>query len=120
MQFSPKEPVDTLITEIENLADIADLAGSPISDRQCVDIRYLILQRCKPFKNSLCDWNAWPTADCTYINFKTHFRDTQIALRKTGEITVEEGLNHAAVMGIVTEGVQAAFAEHTPTVSRQA
>ena len=37
MQFSPQEPVDTLITEIDDLTDIADLAGSPILDRQRVD-----------------------------------------------------------------------------------
>ena len=75
MQFSPAEPVDTLITEIDNLAAIADLAGSPISDCQRVDIGYLVLQRCKPFKNSLHDWNACPAVDRTYANFKTHFCD---------------------------------------------
>ena len=114
MQFSPTEPVDTLITEIDDLADIADLAGSPISDRQRVDIGYLVLQQCKPFKNSLRDWNARSAVDRTYANFKTHFCDAQIALRKTGEITIDQGLNHAAVVDMVTEGVRAAFAESTP------
>ena len=113
MQFSPTEPVDTLITEIDDLADIADLAGSSLTDRQRVDIGYIVLQRSKPFKNSLRDWNARPANQRTYANFKTHFRDAQIALRKTGEITVEEGLNHAEVVNMVTEGVRAAFAENT-------
>ena len=63
MQFSPTEPVDTLITKIDDLADIADLAGSPLTDRQRVDVGYIILQGAKPFKNSLCDWNACPAAD---------------------------------------------------------
>ena len=115
MQFSPKEPVDTLITEIDDLVDIADLARLPITDRKRVDIGYIVLQRCKPFKNSLRSWNARPEAERTYANFKTHFRDAQIALRKTGEITVEEGLNHTAVVDMVTEGVRAAFAENEPT-----
>ena len=45
MQFSPTEPVDMLITEIDDLANIADLAGSPITDRQRVDTGYIVLQR---------------------------------------------------------------------------
>ena len=114
MQFSPTEPVDTLITKINELADIADLAGSPLTDRQRVDIGYIVLQRSKPFKNSLRDWNTRPNVDRTYDNFKSHFRDAQIALRKTGEITVEEGLNHMEVVNMVTEGVRAAFAEQEP------
>ena len=43
MQFSPQEPVDTLVTGIKDLADIADLAGSMITDRQRVDIGYIVL-----------------------------------------------------------------------------
>lgn len=113
MHFSPAEPVDTLITEIDDLADIADLAGSSLTDRQRVDVGYIVLQRSKPFKNSLRDWNALPADERTYANFKTHFRNAQIALRKTGEITVDEGLNHTEVVNMVTEGVRAAFAENT-------
>ena len=45
MQFSPQEPVNMLITEIDDLVDIADLAGSLITDRQRVDIGYIVLQQ---------------------------------------------------------------------------
>ena len=84
MTFLPKEPIDTLIKEIDDLVDVADLAKLPITDRQRVDIEYIVLQRCKPFKNALRKWNARPVGDYTYANFKTHFCDSQIALRKTG------------------------------------
>ena len=53
MQFLPQEPVDMLNTEIDDLADVAELASSPIKDRQRVDMEYIILQCCKPFKTSL-------------------------------------------------------------------
>ena len=111
MTFSPKEPVDTLITEIDNLTDVADLAGLPITDLQRVDIGYVVLQWYKPFKNSLREWNALPAPQRTYANFKNHFCDAQIALRKTGKITVDEGLNHTAVVDMVTEEVCAVFTE---------
>ena len=118
MHFSPTEPIDTLITEIDDLADIAELAGSPITDRQRVDMGYIILQRCKPFKTGLREWNAFQPGNRTWVNFKQHFSDIQIALRKTGEISIEEGLNHASVVNMVTEGVRAALAEHAPVVEQ--
>ena len=111
MQFSPTEPVDTLITDID---DLADLAGSPLTDRQCVDIGYIILKQSKQFKNSLRNCNARQISDQTYTNFKSHFCDAQIALRKTGEITVEEGLNHVEVINMVTEGVRVSLPENVP------
>ena len=118
MNFQPTEPVDTLITEIDDLADIAELAGSPITDKQRVDIGYIVLQRCKPFKTGLREWNALPNIDQTWATFKTHFRDVQIALRKTGEISIEEGLNHTTVVNMVTEGIRAAFSEHEPVLEQ--
>ena len=34
---------------------------------------------------------------------------------KRGEITINEGLNHANMVNMVTEGVHAALAEHKPS-----
>ena len=105
--------MDTLITEINDLADIADLLGSPITGCQCIDIGYIILQQCKPLKNSLRNWNALHAANRTYTNFKNHFRKAKIALRKTRKISVDEGLNHTAVVNMITEGVRVAFLENS-------
>ena len=112
MQFAPQEPIDTLVTEIDDLADIAEIAGSPITDRQRVDIGYIVLQRCKQYKTGLKEWNERAQADRTWNNFKNHFRDVQIALRKTGDLTIEEGLNHSEIINMVSEGVKAALEEH--------
>ena len=115
MQFTQQEPVDTMITEVDDLADIAELASSPITDRQRVDMGYIILQCCKPFKTCLREWKGRPLVDCTWDNFKTHVREAQIALRKTGKITIDEGLNHTNIVNMVTEGVRAALADQKIT-----
>ena len=81
MQFTPQEPVDTMITEVDDLVDIAELASSHITDRQRVDMGYIILQRRKPFKTCLREWNGCPLADLTWDNFKTHVCEAQIAFR---------------------------------------
>ena len=114
MQFSPQEPVDTLITEINDLADIADLATSPITDIKHFDMGYIFLQRCKQYETGLKEWNERPLADRTWANFKTHFRNVQISLCETGELTINEGLNHFAIVDVVAEGVWAELDEHEP------
>ena len=50
MQFAPNKPVDMLVTEIKDLVDIAEIAGSPITDYQRVDIGYIVLQLCRQYK----------------------------------------------------------------------
>ena len=73
MQFSANKTVDTLTTEIDNLGDIADLAKSPILDCQCIDMGYIVLQRCRPFKTGLKEQSDLPNTDKTWANFKTYF-----------------------------------------------
>ena len=80
----PQEPIDMLVTEINDLADIGEIAGSLITDRQRFDIGYIVLQRCKQYKTGLKEWNERPAVDRTWNNFKIHFCNVQIALRKTG------------------------------------
>ena len=73
MQFAPNEPVDTLITEIKDLADIAKIADSLITDRQRVDIGYIVLQQCRQYKTGLKEWNKLSPLNRTWNNFKIHF-----------------------------------------------
>ena len=42
---------------------------------------------------------------------KVEFRKAQRAMRKTGEITISEGLNHAELVNLVSEGVFQAMGE---------
>ena len=101
-----------LITENNDLADITDIATSLITDRQRFNMGYIILQRCKQYKTGLRKWNEHPLADRTWANLKTQFCNVKIALRKTGELAINEGLNRSAIVDMVSEGVWAALDEH--------
>ena len=109
MPYDPKDPVDDIFTEIEDLADISSIANSPLSDRQKIDFAYLLLQRTRHFKLGLQEWNRKSTSDQTWINFMIHFRDVHQDLKKTGELTVQEGINHADLINMVSEGVKNAL-----------
>ena len=41
-----------------------------------------------------------------------HFCDVQIALRKTGDLTIDDGINHTEIVNMVSEGVRVALEDH--------
>ena len=72
MTFPPNEPVDTIITEIDNLGTIADLNHALMTEQQKVNMAYLLLQNIqiystvlnKPFctytfLDDFCTWNMY-------------------------------------------------------------
>lgn len=110
MVFNPKEPIDVVFTEIADLADIATIAKSPMTTQQKINMAYIILQRTNTFKSGLRKWNEKAANLKTWENCKQHFRDVQKNLRKTGSLTVEEGINHTELINMVSEGVRNAMA----------
>ena len=80
-----------------------------------VNIGYIFLQQCKKYKTVLKEWNEPLLADRTWANFKINFRYAHIALCTTGEITINEGLNHTKIINMVLEDVCAEYKEREPT-----
>ena len=70
MQFSPQEPIDTLVTEINDLADIVKIVGLPITDHQCVDIRYIVLKNCGFFHSGDCGEYVVLILSVVYCTFR--------------------------------------------------
>ena len=66
LTFNPREPIDNVFTEIEDLADIADIAKSPLTEQQKIDFAYLILQQTNKFNSGLKKWNVTPAATKTW------------------------------------------------------
>ena len=102
-----------MLTEVDDLSDIAEIAKSLISDLQKVDMAYLLLQRTTKFSSVLTKWNEKADADKTWDNFKKHARDAQLILRNTGQLTVQESMNQAEIVNLVSKGVRQALADHT-------
>ena len=65
MLYDPKDLVDDIFTEIEDLADISNITNSPVSDRQKIDFAYLLLQCIRHFKLGLQEWNRKKSSDQT-------------------------------------------------------
>ena len=67
--FYPTKPVDAVVTEIEDFANIAKSINNPISTMQKCKLAYIVLRTTKCFKICLREWDHKPLADKTWDKF---------------------------------------------------
>ena len=108
LTFHPNEPIDVIFTEVDMLSDLSEIAKSPLSEAQKIDLAYVVIQKTQKFKSDLKSWNQKTTLHQTWENFKIHFRKAQKELRRTGDLTIEQSISHAELVDRITEGVQQA------------
>ena len=77
MHYDISLPVDTVFNAIDDLADLAEHALSPMSPQQMIDIAYVIFARHPILQQDLRLWNRRPFAERTWANMLEHFRDAQ-------------------------------------------
>ena len=119
MTYEPSEPIDTVFTAIDRLADVAEMCLRPYSPEQKADMVYIILQNTRKFSSGLGKWDAKqqriietagtagnPIPPVDFKALKDHFRDVHKALRKRGDLTLEDTFNKNDVASLVTEGIK--------------
>ena len=77
MHYDISLPVDTVFNAIDDLADLAEHALSPMSPQQMIDTAYVIFARHPILQQDLRLWNRRPLAERTWANMLEHFRDAQ-------------------------------------------
>jgi len=120
LTFPPSEPVDTIFSEIDDLAAIAEIASAPITSTQKVNMAYIHFQKLQIFKTALHKWDEKPAQEKSWDNFKLHLRAAHKALRRTGALTIEETLNREELMNLVTDGMAQAFSQMQPSFNEEA
>ena len=105
LAYPSSESVDTIFAEIDKLAAIAEIAQSPITASQKINMAYIIFQKAHVYKSALARWDEHDPAAKTWDTFKTHFRLAYKALRRTGALTVKDTMERQEIMNIVTDGV---------------
>ena len=108
LTYDVSEPIDVIFNAVEDLCEIADLAGCPFSPRQQVNIAYLILQKQPIFRSDVRKWMRKPTADKTWLNFTAHFRQAHNKLRDTDTTINKLGFQNA---NAIVEQIVAALQE---------
>ena len=81
---------------LEKLKKFAQSAKNPYTDTQIIDFALQLIRNTRDFEQGLIDWDKKPTADKTWANLKSHFKQAQQDLRKArGPSMVQAGFAHA-------------------------
>ena len=99
MHFEIIQPIDTVFNAIEDLADLAEHATSPMSSQQMIDLAYVILAKQTILQQDLRSWSRLPAANRTWTAMVDHFRTAQAelnALPTAGNIYHQHSTHHQA------------------------
>lgn len=88
--YDTSSPVDMVFNKINWFQDLCGLCANTKTDRQLVQIAYIIFNKTRVFMDSLLKWNKKDTDEKTYDNFKIHMRRAYQALREVGALTIED------------------------------
>jgi hypothetical protein len=80
MAYDISTPVDTVFDAIDDLADYAEFAQSPLTPQQMMDLAYMIFSKEPVLQPDLRAWNRLPTAHRTWATMVPHFREAQTDL----------------------------------------
>jgi hypothetical protein len=100
MHYDISQPVNTVFNCIDDLADLADHARSPMSAQQMIDLAYVIFAKQPILQQDLRLWNRKPIADRTWVNMMTHLCDAQTdlsSLPSAGDIYHQQPAHQANV-----------------------
>jgi hypothetical protein len=80
MHYDISQPVDTVFNAVDDLADLAEHANSPMTQQQMMDLAYVIFAKQTILQQDLRTWNRRPVAERTWPNMTEHLRDAQTDL----------------------------------------
>ena len=109
LAFPPSEPVDSIFSEIDDLAAISEIAKAPMTPNQKINMAYILFTKQHVYKSALRKWDEQLDNHQNWSNFKEHMRFSYKALKRTGALTVQEALDRDDVMNLVNTGISNAF-----------
>jgi hypothetical protein len=111
MSFDISQPVDTVFNVIEDLSDLAENGGSPMTPSQMMNLAFVIFSKQPILQHDLRLWNRRLPIDKTWDNMLTHFRDAQSdlgALPNVGDL-FHQANSANAVADLVAQRLLDAF-----------
>ena len=83
-------PVDSIFNRIKAFQDLCILTENQKTDRQLIQLAYLVFNKNKAFMDSLKTWNARLLPPKTFANFKLHMYEEHHALRQVGALSIRD------------------------------
>jgi len=96
MTWIPSDPIILLARPLEQLKKLSLHAGVPYTDAQILEKGLSIIRATRDFEYALTTWENRSVTDKNWKNFKTHFHDAQVQLRKIRGPTMQQAGFHQA------------------------
>ena len=113
MTYDLSIPIDTVFTTVNDLADLSEHSGSLMTDRQKIDVAFVVLAKVPLLQHDLRLWNRFGPIDRTWPNMLAHFRSAQAdltALPTAGDMFHQaNGVMMTTVADLVTQRLLEAY-----------
>ena len=109
------QPVDKVFTKITLFHNLCTITKNNKTNKQLVQLAYLIFNRKRAFVDTLKKWNDKLTEDKTYTNFKQHMRDKHHAFKRVGALTIQDSTLYQANL-MQNADMQAQIDEQVKTI----
>ena len=109
--YDPQLPVDKVFSKITLFQDLCIITNNDHTDKQLVQMAYLIFNRTRAFVDALKKWNSKETSAKTFATFKKHMREEHQALKQVGALTLQDSNFYQANMVQHHDGLQARIDE---------
>ena len=106
MVYDLLTPIDTVFTAVQELTDMAAMAGIPFSIPQTINMAYRVLNNTRKFASAITKWNRKPPVEKTWMNFKNFFRQAHEELRETTDLTAQETPFQANAIQEIIQGLK--------------
>jgi len=110
MSWQPHEPIVLLTRPIENLQKLAQQAGIPYTDKQLLEKGLQLIRNTRDFEYALTHWEQKPEVQRTWAQFKTHFHEAQLNLKKIRGPTMQQAGFHQA--NLIAEQIRSDINTH--------
>ena len=101
MQYVIDKPIDIIYTSVDDLREIAEMAGNPYTPEQLVDLGYMVVASQLVFRSDLCRWIRNLSVGQSWPEFISLFREAHPELCETE--TSMDALRYQLANAIVSQ-----------------
>ena len=76
-QWDPNTPIESMYKQILTNCDIAEMANQAYSAAQKLSFAYTLVFKTRMYFEACKEWDAKPTTNKTWANFKLHFKEAR-------------------------------------------
>ena len=106
MTYDPLTPIDHVFTAVQELTDMAAMAGVPYSIPQTINMAYRVINNTRKFGIYINEWNRKPPMEKNWLSFKTFFRRAHEELKETTDLTAQETPFQANAIQEIIQGLK--------------